>query len=171
MKLPAETEDYIPRWIALSLVDGNRRFYGIELPPVSPICFDTLEGVQLARDLPLSQLAVLTESSVRFIREINAAVERRETCFRAARNNTPLTHTLHVPKGWKEQTIKMLKSRCISEIDRRHNRMIRAALVTAGGVGVRMGSPIPKQYLGLNGIPVSPELFWLLRDIRLSISS
>ena len=32
--------------------------------------------------------------------------------------------------------------------------MIRAALITAGGVGVRMGSPIPKQYLGLNGIPV-----------------
>lgn len=32
--------------------------------------------------------------------------------------------------------------------------MIRAALVTAGGVGVRMGSPIPKQYLELNGIPV-----------------
>lgn len=32
--------------------------------------------------------------------------------------------------------------------------MIRAALVTAGGVGVRMGSPIPKQYLDLNGIPV-----------------
>lgn len=111
MKLPAETEDYIPRWIALSLVDGNRRLYGIELPSVSPICFDTLEGVQLARDLPLSQLAVLTESSVRFIREINAAVEKRETCFRAFRNSTPLTHTLHVPKGWREQTLKMLKSK------------------------------------------------------------
>jgi membrane-bound lytic murein transglycosylase D len=110
MKLPAETEDYIPRWIALFIVDGNRRLYGIELPPVNPICFDTLEGVQLARDLPLSQLAVLTESSVRFIREINAAVERRETCFRAVRNNTPVTHTLHVPKGWREQTLQMLKS-------------------------------------------------------------
>lgn len=32
--------------------------------------------------------------------------------------------------------------------------MIRAALVTAGGVGVRMGSPTPKQYLRLNGIPI-----------------
>jgi 2-C-methyl-D-erythritol 4-phosphate cytidylyltransferase len=32
--------------------------------------------------------------------------------------------------------------------------MIRAALVTAGGAGVRMGSPIPKQYLDLTGIPV-----------------
>jgi membrane-bound lytic murein transglycosylase D len=111
MKLPAETEEYIPRWIALSLVDGNRRLYGIELPLVNPICFDTLEGVQLVRDLPLSQLAVLTESSVRFIREINAAVEKRETCFRAVRNNTPLTHTLHVPKGWGEQTLKTLKSK------------------------------------------------------------
>lgn len=32
--------------------------------------------------------------------------------------------------------------------------MIRAAMVTAGGVGLRMGSPVPKQYLRLNGIPI-----------------
>ncbi|MBI5571903.1 MAG: 2-C-methyl-D-erythritol 4-phosphate cytidylyltransferase [Desulfomonile tiedjei] len=32
--------------------------------------------------------------------------------------------------------------------------MIRAALVTAGGHGTRMGSRFPKQYLDLNGLPV-----------------
>ncbi|MBI5249981.1 MAG: 2-C-methyl-D-erythritol 4-phosphate cytidylyltransferase [Desulfomonile tiedjei] len=32
--------------------------------------------------------------------------------------------------------------------------MIRAAIVTAGGVGTRMGCTMPKQYLGLNGIPI-----------------
>ncbi len=32
--------------------------------------------------------------------------------------------------------------------------MICAALVTAGGIGKRMGSDVPKQYLDLNGIPV-----------------
>ncbi|MCX5873188.1 MAG: 2-C-methyl-D-erythritol 4-phosphate cytidylyltransferase [Deltaproteobacteria bacterium] len=32
--------------------------------------------------------------------------------------------------------------------------MICAAIVTAGGVGARMGSDIPKQYLHLNGIPI-----------------
>lgn len=32
--------------------------------------------------------------------------------------------------------------------------MIVAALVTAAGAGVRMGGPIPKQYLLLNGVPI-----------------
>jgi 2-C-methyl-D-erythritol 4-phosphate cytidylyltransferase len=32
--------------------------------------------------------------------------------------------------------------------------MICAALVTAGGIGKRMGSSIPKQYLDLHGIPI-----------------
>lgn len=38
--------------------------------------------------------------------------------------------------------------------------MIRAALVTAGGHGRRMGSSVPKQYLHLNGMPI---LAWTLR--------
>ncbi len=32
--------------------------------------------------------------------------------------------------------------------------MIRAAVITAGGVGIRMGSPLPKQYIALHGIPI-----------------
>jgi 2-C-methyl-D-erythritol 4-phosphate cytidylyltransferase len=32
--------------------------------------------------------------------------------------------------------------------------MIVAAIVTAAGAGVRMGGPIPKQYLLLNGVPI-----------------
>jgi 2-C-methyl-D-erythritol 4-phosphate cytidylyltransferase len=32
--------------------------------------------------------------------------------------------------------------------------MVVAALITAAGAGVRMGGPIPKQYLLLNGVPI-----------------
>lgn len=32
--------------------------------------------------------------------------------------------------------------------------MVRAALITAGGTGIRMGADIPKQYLDLMGIPI-----------------
>ncbi len=32
--------------------------------------------------------------------------------------------------------------------------MIRAALITSGGRGTRIGGPLPKQYLALNGVPI-----------------
>ncbi len=94
MKLPLETEDYIPRMIALYIIDGNRRFYGMELPQVTPIAFDTLEGIQLSRDLPLNVVAAMAECSVSFLREINSATEEKEISFRATRSNRTC-HTYH----------------------------------------------------------------------------
>jgi membrane-bound lytic murein transglycosylase D len=110
MKLPLETENYVPRWIAFSIIDANRRFYGLGVPPIAPMHFDTIEGIQLSRDLPLTLLATVTQSSVRFIREINGGLAQNETAFRAGRNKRDFTHTIHVPKGWKVRVIKALKS-------------------------------------------------------------
>jgi hypothetical protein len=110
MKLPLETENYVPRWIAFSIIDANRRFYGLGVPPIAPMHFDTIEGIQLSRDLPLTFLATVTQSSVRFIREINGGLAQNETAFRAGRNKRDFTHTIHVPKGWKARVIKALKS-------------------------------------------------------------
>lgn len=111
MKLPLETEDYIPRWIALHIIDGNRSFYGIELPEVNPISFDSIEGLQFTRDLPLTHLAVMAECSVNFLREINSALDKGEISFKAMRNNAPVTHTIHVPSGCGEQILLTLKSK------------------------------------------------------------
>jgi membrane-bound lytic murein transglycosylase D len=110
MKLPLETENYVPRWIAFSIIDANRKFYGLGVPPIAPIFFDTIEGVRLSHDLPLTYLAAITESSVRFIREINGGLAQTETAFRAVRNKRDLSHTIHVPKGWKDRVMKVLKS-------------------------------------------------------------
>jgi membrane-bound lytic murein transglycosylase D len=109
MKLSLETEKYVPRWIALYLIDSNRKFYGINVPPVSPICFDTLEGIRLARDLPLSDLATMSESSIRFLREINAALRREQRVFKATKKDAELT--IHVPKGSKATVLKALQLR------------------------------------------------------------
>jgi membrane-bound lytic murein transglycosylase D len=111
MKLPFETEEYVPRWIAFYLIDRNRDFYEIEVPEVQPLEFDTIEGVRFSQDLPLAHLAVLTQTSVRFLREINGSLTRDQTSFRATRNDEPLTHTLHVPKGTKEEVMWMLKTK------------------------------------------------------------
>jgi membrane-bound lytic murein transglycosylase D len=111
MKLPVETEEYVPRWIALYLIDRNRDFYEIEVPEIQPIQFDTIEGLRFSQDLPLAHLAVLTQTSVRFLREINGSLTRDQNSFRAMRNNEPLTHTIHVPKGTKDEVMWMLKTK------------------------------------------------------------
>lgn len=110
MKLSLETEQYVPRWIALYLIDSNRKFYGLDMPPITPLSFDTLEGIKLARDLPVSLLATICESSVRFIREINGALARDQHAFKATKNNRDLAHTIHVPKGWKPTVLRVLRS-------------------------------------------------------------
>ncbi len=102
IKMPRETEDYVPRWIALQVIDANRGFYRIEIDHVDPLDFDTLESIKLTKDLPLSFLATATGCSVRFVREINPALQAGERCFRARANGETLVHIIHVPKGCKD---------------------------------------------------------------------
>ncbi len=109
MKLPLETEEYVPRWIALSIIDSHRAFYGLEVPEIAPMQFDTLEDVVLTHDLPLTVLASLTESSVRFIREINGGLKRGVSSFPARRNEREIIHTIHVPGGCKDDVLKSLR--------------------------------------------------------------
>jgi len=111
MKLPLETEEYVPRWIALAIIDSHRGYYGMEVPQISPMQFDTIHGIRLKKDLPLSVLATLTQSSVRFIREINGAVQDGETVFRATPEEHETSLTIHVPGGWKKPVLKVLKAR------------------------------------------------------------
>ncbi len=110
IKLPRETEDYVPRWIALYVIDTHRRHYGFDVPKIDALRFDTLEGIQLARDLPLSLLATVTGASVRFIREINGSLDGKSKVFRAFKDNKVLTHTIHVPEGCKDLVLETLKS-------------------------------------------------------------
>lgn len=110
IKLPRETEDYVPRWIALFVVDTHRRYYGFDVPRIDALRFDTLEGIQLERDLPLSLLATVTGASIRFIREINSSLDGRSNVFRAVKDKRVITHTIHVPEGCKDLVLETLNS-------------------------------------------------------------
>lgn len=110
MKLPRETEEYVPRWIALHIIDSHRQFYGIDVPEIAPVEFDTLDGVHLTKDLPLTLLATITGCSVRFLREINGSLGKDASSFQSRANNTEAVHTIHVPKGWGIAVLNNLKS-------------------------------------------------------------
>jgi len=110
MKLPLETEEYIPRWIALFLIDRNREYYGLQVRQVSALRFETLEKVRLEKDLPLKVLASLTALSVRELRGLNGAIRNGESSFRAKIGGSRLVHTIHVPAGCKKSVMKDLRS-------------------------------------------------------------
>lgn len=115
MKLPLETEYYVPRWIAFAIIDAHRSFYGLDVPVSAPIQFETIREIRLARDLPLGLLAILTESSVRSLKELNGSVQKGETAFRAqigpAERGADAVQTIHVPSGSKDSVLKALKAR------------------------------------------------------------
>jgi len=111
MKLPLETEEYVPRWIALFLIGTNREYYGIQVPRVRALEFETLEKITLEKDLPLKVLASLTASSVRDLRGLNGALRNGEHSFKARRGSSGLVHTIHVPMGCRESVMKDLRSR------------------------------------------------------------
>jgi len=110
MKLPVETEDYVPRWIAFALINANRQRYDLSVAPVAALQIDTLEDLWLKQDLPLSVIAGLTGASVRFLKEINGALPRNQTVFKAS-TETGYAYTIHVPRGWKVKVLQELEER------------------------------------------------------------
>lgn len=109
LKLPKETEEYVPRWIALQVINAHRKLYGLHIAHVEPLEFDTLSNVRLEKDLPLSVLAAITDSSVRFVSEINGSLRRNQTSFKAARGTRGPSWEIHVPLGSKEFVLEKLK--------------------------------------------------------------
>jgi membrane-bound lytic murein transglycosylase D len=107
---PRETEIYVPRWIALHIIDMNRLSYGFDLPTITPLEFESIERVKIAENLPLMALAALTDSPLSLIREMNGAVRRKTGVFRARSGGRALTHTIHVPKGWAKRVRSALVS-------------------------------------------------------------
>jgi membrane-bound lytic murein transglycosylase D len=109
MKLPLETEDYVPRWIAFAVIDSHRKHYGMEPPGTAVLGFDTLRGVRLARDLPLAFIAAATKSSLRFLKELNGGLQSRRLLYRAAADNKGRGYTIHIPRGSKDAVLKALR--------------------------------------------------------------
>ncbi|MCX5860613.1 MAG: lytic transglycosylase domain-containing protein [Desulfomonile sp.] len=96
--LPRETEQYVPRWIALGIISKNREYYGVHLPPNRTFSFDTLNKVVLVKDLPLAAMAKLLGTSPRVVWELNSSVPSEKCIFPARSGRQTISHTIYVPK-------------------------------------------------------------------------
>jgi membrane-bound lytic murein transglycosylase D len=108
-KLPPETEVYVPRWIALCIIDSHQAFYDLKVPDVPPLEIETLDGLKPQADIPLALIAAVTESSEQMTRKLNPALDRSEKFFRAGNSGQDMTHTIHVPKGYREAVLRVLE--------------------------------------------------------------
>ncbi|MGC8907295.1 MAG: lytic transglycosylase domain-containing protein [Desulfomonilaceae bacterium] len=106
--LPKETEQYVPRWIAIGLIGHHREFYGVPPAQNRPVSFDTLNKVVLVKDLPMAVMAKMLKVSPRTIWELNSSIPADKAVFPARHGSSRVAHTIHVPKGSAKQFLAQL---------------------------------------------------------------
>lgn len=106
--LPAETERYVPRWIALSIISRHRDFYGLQIPKQSHVPFETVSNVRLKKDLSFAAMAKLLDSTPREIWALNTQVSPEKGVFPARSGRKGIEHTIHVPKGTRQKFLAQL---------------------------------------------------------------
>jgi len=108
--LPPETERYVPRLIALSIISSHRDFYDVNVPPRRTVAFDTLQKVRLTKDLPLAAMARLLGTTPRAVWKLNSQIVADNAVFPARVGKKAIDHTIHVPKGAGNKFMAQLKA-------------------------------------------------------------
>ncbi len=106
--LPMETERYVPRWIAIGLISKYRRYYGVEVAGQQTLAFDTIDDLQLKKDLPVATVARLLKTTPREIWMLNSELKPDKALFPAKSGRTSIKHTIKVPKGTKTDLLSKL---------------------------------------------------------------
>ncbi len=77
LNLPRETQDYVPRLLALSLLVREPQVYGVQLSPVANAPYFT--AIELTRPVDLSQLAASAGINETVLLSLNPAFLRKKT--------------------------------------------------------------------------------------------
>jgi membrane-bound lytic murein transglycosylase D len=97
--LPAETKNYVPIILAMTIIGKNAKEYGLDdVTPESPVEYETVE---ISAPTNLALVADLTDSPVSYLIELNPAL---------LRNTAPAGYSLRVPKSTATALIAGLDS-------------------------------------------------------------
>lgn len=97
--LPTAIEDMLSRWAALKIIGMNRSLYGLKFSDPSPLIYDNITSIELARDLSVGEVAKFVKASPRLILELNPKIKPNSGIFPAKTNGHPLIHSIAVPSG------------------------------------------------------------------------
>jgi membrane-bound lytic murein transglycosylase D len=96
--LPAETTNYVPIILAMTIMEKNAAEYGLENVQLeAPLEYDTLE---LTASTSLNLISDITDTPLTELAALNPAV---------IRNIAPENYSLHVPKGNAKQLLAVLQ--------------------------------------------------------------
>lgn len=100
--LPESAEELVVRWIAFAIIFARPRDYGLNAAEVPPLIFDNVTGIVLAKDLPVAEIARMTETPPRKILELNPKLKPSAGKIPARVKGRNVTHSIHTPrgKGW-----------------------------------------------------------------------
>ncbi len=126
--LPAETTNYVPIIVAMTIMVKNAGEYGLtNIDPDPPLEYDTVE---IAAPTHLALISDLTESPVYELQSLNPAL---------LKNIAPEGYSLHVPKGTGTSLLAALQS--VPEAQRLSWRMHRVGEdETLSAIGMRFGA-------------------------------
>jgi hypothetical protein len=99
LPLPENAELLIVRWIALGVIDANKHTLGIDIAEAPPLTYDQVTGLILAKDLPVSVIARMTDSPPRQIIQLNPKLKASPGQFPAKAGGKRVSHSLAAPKG------------------------------------------------------------------------
>jgi|GEM_PF-624514 len=108
--LPPTTEQLISRWIALTIINAHRQFYGIRIPRQAPLVFEQIVGIRLTCDLTIAKIAQLLGIPAREVLASNPKIKPTHPTFPAKVGALVLTHTIQVPKGKGSSLMEKLRS-------------------------------------------------------------
>lgn len=110
LPLPAETERYVPRWIAVSIISSYRSFYGIQIPRRNPVSFEKVAKVRLKKDLSMATMAGFLNTTPRVVWELNSCIPSEKGVFPAKSGIRAIDHTIYIPAGTRKKFLSQLKA-------------------------------------------------------------
>lgn len=110
MVFPPYSETLIPRLVALKIIDTHREFYGVDVHPLPPLAFDSLDRLKLQKDLPLHMVAKWCGTNPRAIWELNPGVDPSVGILPVAEKRSPLGFPLRVPNDMGRKVKDLLVS-------------------------------------------------------------
>ena len=109
LPLPEAAEELILRWIALSIIDSNRRAYDLRFKDAPPLVFDQIGGLALTKDLTVAEIARITRVPPREILKLNPKIKLSAAAFPAKAGGKTRTHTVAAPRGTGNALLQALK--------------------------------------------------------------
>ncbi len=106
--MPPYSDVLISRLVALKIINTHRAFYGVEVPSLSPLSYDYLGRIKLAKDLPLHVAAKWCGTNGRALWELNPGVDPSNGVLPKADKRSPEGYPLRVPKGMGGKVKKLL---------------------------------------------------------------